>query len=663
MIPAVLKKILTVPSGDDDLTLAQYQANTRQLPMMYVLLLVNTWALMASFWHAAPDVLVLYIPAGLTALAVLRLVYWHKKSRDRVEPADALKSLQKTNIIGGILAACFGAWCLSLFPYGDPYAKGHVAFYMGITVVSCIFSLMHIRSAAIIVTVIVNVTFVGFFGFSGNQVFVAKALNIAFVSVVMLAALWAYYERFVSLISSQRQLFEQKEALIQKQAETLALSNRNYQLANRDSLTNLPNRRCFFAEFEHRVQSAISGKVPLVVGLIDLDGFKGLNDMYGHAVGDKILTLVAERFEKTSQGEIFLSRLGGDEFAVLIDLDVSDEELLQIGENFCAALETPFVLEEGDLNISSCAGFARCLENHTMTQLYEMADFALYRAKRAREKKVVLFNDDHEKIIRRTKQLDTGLRSPSIETELLTVFQPMVDAATGKVLAFEALARWTSPVLGNVSPADFIPAAERNGFIGPLTLILFRKALAAAKNWPASVHLSFNLSANNITSEDFVGKVIEEVSRSEVDATRIEFEITETALIRDHDQVQAAIARFKELGILISLDDFGTGYSSLTHLHQFPLDKIKIDRSFVSGIDGCNPAGYGIVKSMLNLSKEMQIGCVIEGIETAGELAIVRKLGGELVQGYYYSKPLMEKDALQYLAEAPNGPRAELSYA
>jgi diguanylate cyclase (GGDEF)-like protein len=644
-----IKSLFTVPSGDPDLTLAQYQANIRQLPMMYMLLLVNTWVLVLSFWNQAPLSLIIYVPLGLTALTASRTIHWWRVAKIKADPDTALKNLRRTNMLAGLIAAGFSAWCLALYPYGDPYAQGHVAFFMGITVIGCIFSLMHIRSAALIVTIIVNAAFIGFFGLSGNGTLMAKALNIMLVSMFMLMILWNYYERFVSLTISARKLMDQQDALIQKQAETLALSNQNYHLANRDSLTNLPNRRCFFAELDRSVVSADAGKAPLAIGLIDLNGFKGLNDTHGHAVGDKLLAAVARRLEDTCEGEILLSRLGGDEFVVLIDSEYSDEQLKQIGRNFRAALNESFRLNDVTLSVTACVGFARWHAGISRDQLYENADFALYQAKRNREIPVALFTDEHERTIQKAKRLDQALQSPTLEDELSMVFQPMVDVNTGEVLAFEALARWTSPALGFVSPNEFIPAAERNGQIDRLTLILLRKALTAAASWPAPVRLSFNLSANNITSAGFVSGLIEEIDRLGADPTRIDFEITETAIIRDQEQVQSAIAKFKALGIRISLDDFGTGYSSLTHLHKFPLDKIKIDRSFVTNIDHTNSTGYGIVKSMLNLSREMQIGCVIEGIETAEELAVVRELGGELVQGYFYSKPLAEEDALRFV--------------
>ena len=643
-----LKNLFVVPSGDTELTLAQFDANTRQLPMMYALLLVNTWALVATFWNLAPRSLTLYIPAALTALTVLRLVRWWRSISERPDAATALKSLNRTNMLAPLIATGFSGWCLALYPYGDAYAQGHVAFYMGITVVGCIFSLMHMLSAAFYVTMIVNAAFIVFFGFSGNPVFMAIAINLIFVSSALLVIVSINYDRFVSLIASRRQLMQQQNELVQKQEETLELSNENYRLANLDSLTNLPNRRCFFSEFNEKHTSAVAGEAPLVIGLIDLDGFKAVNDMYGHAVGDKLLISVAERLQAACQGDLLLSRLGGDEFAILMNLELTDENLMQIGHNLCTVLEAPFNLAEATLSISASVGFARWQEGIQCDELYENADFALYSAKRSRDAgstHVVLFGKAHEARVQRSKLLEKALRSASIVDEMGVAFQPVVDVNSGAVLAFEALARWTSPTLGTVPPSDFIPAAERGGLIDQLTLMLFKQALSCAASWPENVRLCRSICRRPTLPRPTMFADLS--TKFGPSGSRRSGSIRD---YRNRDHPRCLPGPGSDLRALWGGGlELGTGYSSLSHLHRFPLDKIKIDRSFVTNI-GENSAGYGIVKSLLNLSRDMNIGCIIEGVETEEELAIVRSLGGEMVQGYYYSRPISGDGVLDYLA-------------
>ena len=242
-----------------------------------------------------------------------------------------------------------------------------------------------------------------------------------------------------------------------------------------------------------------------------------------------------------------------------------------------------------------------------------------------------------------------------LDTELELVFQPIVDVASTKTVAFEALARWTSPTLGKVSPGQFIPIAERAGFISRLTRPLLTKALAAARSWPADIRLSFNLSAYDLSSSESMLAIIRIIEESGFDPSRLDLEVTETAFGHDFDQVRKATKMLQYLGCGISLDDFGTGYSSLSRLHALPLTKIKIDRSFVIGLHH-NQIGAKIVKSLLALSRDMGLDCVFEGVETQEELAALRKLGGLMVQGYFYSPPIFEDQVGNYLGE-PVGAR------
>ena len=215
-------------------------------------------------------------------------------------------------------------------------------------------------------------------------------------------------------------------------------------------------------------------------------------------------------------------------------------------------------------------------------------------------------------------------------------------------MAFEALARWNNPALGNVPPALFIPVAERAGLVGGITRIILEKALATTSNWPENVGLSFNLSTQDICSPDGVVRIVGMILSSGIDPQRLDLEITETAMMYDFERAKTAIETLKALGCGIALDDFGTGYSSLSQLHALPLTKIKIDRTFVSNIDK-NPASYKIVKSLLTLSRDMGLGCVVEGVETREEMDTLVKLGGQLAQGYFYSRAISESQINDFL--------------
>jgi diguanylate cyclase (GGDEF)-like protein len=637
--------ILVVKDDNRDLTLAQYAAFSKQIPLLYITLLVNSWGLAYSFMKVAPPVLAFYVPCVLTLVCAARIVAWCLTIGKQPSVEVALHALRRTTGLSGLLAFLFGSWALCLFSYGDAYAKGHVLFFMGITVVGCVFCLMHLRPAALRVMLVVNTMFVAFFVSTGNMIFIAISLNIVLVSAVMATVLWVYYSGFVDLIDSRRALREQ-------QAETQALSDENYRLANVDSLTGLPNRRHFFAELETTLEQVVTEGQVAAVGIIDLDGFKAINDGYGHAAGDCLLSAVAARLSDRQASDFIVCRLGGDEFGLIVKGVGSERDLVLIGTEICQEILLPIGLAEGTVLASASIGFAFIAPAaDRVNDAFENADYALYDAKKTGKRKAVVFTPAHRAEIRTASRIERALEQPGFENELSVEYQPIVDVDQGRVVAFEALARWNSPELGKVPPSVFIPAAERSGLIGRLTAVLLAKSLETAKEWPDDIRLSFNLSANDIASSESMTRLLSVISRSGINPRRIDFEITETATLTDLEQAKSAIGLLKRWGVGISLDDFGTGYSSLSQVHQLALDTIKIDRSFVTDIT-TNPTSFKIVKSVLALSRDMEVACIVEGVETAEVLELLRTLGCSLIQGYHVSRPMKPGDLQGYLQRA-----------
>ncbi len=382
--------------------------------------------------------------------------------------------------------------------------------------------------------------------------------------------------------------------------------------------------------------------------MLDVDGFKPINDLYGHKAGDELLVLVSRRLAQECGPDVCLSRLGGDEFAIIV-ADASRDAMMTLGNGLIAALREPFRLKEAIVEIGCTVGFAcrSAAQLQSELSLFERADYALYQGKRAGRGQVICFSADHEAEIRTATEIERALRSAALEDELSVLFQPIVDIRTRETVGFEALARWQNAAIGPVSPAVFIPIAERAGIVDRLTRVLLEKALRAARQWPETLTLSFNLSARDISCSGCALWLTRIISESGFPAARIDFEITETAVMHDFEQALATITALRTLGCGISLDDFGTGYSSLRQLHSLPLTKIKIDRSFVTDIDS-NEISYKIVQSMISLSREMGLGCIVEGVETAAEAAVLEQLGGSLVQGYLYSKPLSDTAARDF---------------
>lgn len=630
-----VRQLVSVPSDNSELLKAQFEVLSNQIPLMYGIVLINAWAIAFTFMAKAPVWLSIWIPVVFSLVCGARLTGWWR-SRNTVPSAEvAYKALIRTNKFAFVVTVALTFWALSLYPYGDPYMQGNIAFFIAVTGLGVIICAQQLPSAAFIVAIVMNIAFALFFSLAGIASFVGMAVNLLLVSVALLLVVAVQYRHFAGAVSARTKLE--------------AVSRENARLANLDALTGLANRRQFFTHLETAFSQSEGRR--LAVGAIDLDGFKPVNDLYGHTVGDSLLIEVGQRLASLAGGNARISRLGGDEFALTVTDCPDDAGLLQLGEEICTALRTPFVLAEATVQISGSIGLSVYPQQaDDVHQLYERADYALYQSKRTNRGHALLFSSEHVIAIEENQRLEQVLSKADLDAELTVFFQPIIDIRSDKTVAFEALARWNSPELGRVSPDRFIPVAERIGLIGNLTCVLLKKALAAAGRWPDDIGLSFNLSTHDISSSDGVATIVGIILSSGIDPKRLDLEITETAMMYDFSQAKTSIEIFKFLGCGIALDDFGTGYSSLSQLHALPLTKIKVDRSFVSDLHK-NPASYKIVKSLLTLSSDMGLGCVIEGVETSEELNALRKLGGVLVQGYLYSPPVAEADITRFFPE------------
>ncbi|WP_140984766.1 putative bifunctional diguanylate cyclase/phosphodiesterase [Asticcacaulis tiandongensis] len=418
-------------------------------------------------------------------------------------------------------------------------------------------------------------------------------------------------------------------------------------MAQHDALTGLPNRRQFFDELNRRIRK----KNPFDLVVIDLDGFKPVNDVYGHATGDLLLIEVGQRLQHICRERGLVARLGGDEFALILNPHDSDDSLHQFTSHLCDTLRETYILSGGiQARISASAGYlhADTSKGHSGSQLLERADYALYYAKQNLRGAPVLFTERHEAEMRDFSLIDQTLRACDLEAELYVVFQPQYDLVRQKTIGFEALARWQNPKLGEVSPDVFIRAAERSGLISDITQRLLHKAFAAVQDWPEDVSISFNLSTRDLRSARSITRICQAVTQSGITPRRIEFEITETVMLTDFEPALEAVNRLKALGVRIALDDFGSGYSSLGYIHQLPVDKIKIDRTFVTQLLKHDSARK-IVRAILSLCSTLGLTHVVEGVESEAECELLRKNGARFIQGYLIARPMASDQVLGYL--------------
>ena len=631
-----ISKLFRIDADNRELMEAQLAAFSRQIPLLYFILSVNSIALAFTHFGHAPTILTVVFPGVLVGACAIRCLIWLRRRDQAVEPDAAAAALQATVMLGGALGFAFLAWALSLFPYGDTARHGHILFFVGITVVSCIFCLMHVRPAALILTGTVIAPFVAFLLASGDVVHIAIGLNLFLVTVAMI---------YILIICSG-----QFAAMVNGQIETRRLSNENFRLANVDSLTDLPNRRQFFHRLSLLAQQAKTSNHSFVVGVLDLDGFKAVNDLYGHGVGDRVLKETGQRLLELSDDTQFIARLGGDEFGIIVNTCLDADAVIAVGARICSVFDAPFAVAGIVAKIGGSVGFALAPDAGTTAELlYERADYALYHAKALHRGQPVIFSREHEVEIRKLSTIEHTLRRIDLDAELSLHFQPIVNVATARLVGFEALARWHNPELGDVAPDLFISVAERTELIGTITQVLLRKALAAAASWSDDLFLSFNLSMRDLISQVTILQTVSMIESSGIDPRRIIIEVTETALMQDYERVQESLRILRSMGLKVALDDFGSGQSSLSYVHQLSLDKIKIDRGFIRNI-AVQDNARNIVKTVIDLCRNLNFDCVVEGVETAEQVEIIGRLGCSTMQGYFFARPMRQDELADFIA-------------
>jgi diguanylate cyclase (GGDEF)-like protein len=639
-----LAQFFAVPE-DPELIRAQARAFGRQVPLMYGILLVNSLVLAATH-PTAPDLLRIHIPGLLTLVCLVRIGVWWRSRDAGISDAKARRLLKSTVWVAGILGLGFSGWALSLYPYGDAYQQSHIAFYMGITSIGCVFCLTHLRAAAMMVALAVIIPFTAFFLITGNLVFGALAFNLMVVVGALMNILLNNYRDFGALVAS-------RGAMERKQAETQRLSDDNYRLANVDSLTDLPNRRAFERQLQVAVDAAAAGDSRIAVARLDLDNFKSVNDIFGQITGDRVLVDVARRIDVLRRPSTFVARLGSNSFALILDGANDAASLQACGDVLTAAMRPTFEMQLGTVHLTASAGFAAYQAGDTADTLFDRADYVTWVAKREARGHAMVFSEKHAAELSRVRKMEHALHTADLDEEIHILFQPQFDIALNRTTGYEVLARWRSPTLGEVSPAEFIPLAERTGIISKITQSVLRKALAVSAELPKSIRLSVNLSALDLASTTAMEGIARQVELAGKPC-RVDFEITETAVMRDMDQAGDGLVALLALGSRIALDDFGTGHSSLTHVQKLPLDRIKVDRSFVAEVTS-DPTSRAIIKTTVDLCRNLGISCVFEGIETEEQLDALLGLGGTVMQGYLFGRPMSADKVFEHVASEAKG--------
>ena len=432
--------------------------------------------------------------------------------------------------------------------------------------------------------------------------------------------------------------------------ERKAADERIAHLARHDPLTDLPNRALFHERLEQKLSELQRTNGQLTIFCLDLDRFKAINDTLGHAAGDTLLRDVALRLRSCVRTEDTVARLGGDEFAILYvgGADPVNEAAL-LAARLIAAVEPPVNLDGKSARVGISIGIALApADGKEGDKLFKCADLALYRAKNDGRNTFRFFEPRMDDEVEERRCLEALLRNALATGEFSLHYQPIVEAKTTTIIGFEALLRWTSVERGPISPTVFIPLAEESGLIVPIGRWVLQAACAEAARWPDHLKVAVNISPVQFRRPELVEDVFSALAMAGLQARRLEVEATESMLLDSNDDLLHTMQNLRTLGVKIALDDFGTGYSSLSYLCRFPFDRIKIDRSFVAGLEDPNSAA--IINAVIGLGRQFGMSVTAEGVETEEQLEALRSAGCAELQGYYFSRPCAAADLPALLA-------------
>jgi diguanylate cyclase (GGDEF)-like protein/PAS domain S-box-containing protein len=431
-------------------------------------------------------------------------------------------------------------------------------------------------------------------------------------------------------------------------------------MANQDHLTGLPNRRHFLTRLQHALETAQRKHTRLAVIMLDVDRFKGVNDSYGHEVGDALLKTLADIFEQACRSSEMVARLGGDEFAFLLEDIAQPEDAGRVASQLLARLGEPITLSNGvEVMLSATAGISLFPDLAQLPeQLLQQADTALYRAKAEGSGQFFYFTQSMTFQAQERLILEAQLKQALKQNQFVVFYQPKVEVETGRIIGAEALVRWQHPDLGLLSPNAFIEVCEETGLVVALGEWVLQEACrqgrAWQQRWGDDFHLAVNVAASQWQQLQWVDTVERVLKSTPYPAQNLELEITENSLLRAQEHVLSSLARLHALGVRIAIDDFGTGYSSLSYLKRLPIHSLKIDRSFVEDLE-VNQHDRQLVQAMVAMAHSLGLTVVCEGIENAAQLAFIKQQACEFYQGFYMSAPLSAAQFEQFMQQGNRG--------
>lgn len=626
----------------DSFTKAYAKSLAHRLPMLYLVVFFNCVLMALRLQSDAPLWLTLFGPLVIGGFAIMRAFYWlpHKISS---RPLPVLRrDLRTMSWLGSGASLVFALWAITLSAYGDEAGQSFIHYMVAVTLFSGLLGLGHAPLTALRIAGAVSLPTSFQILYSGHS----NALQVVLVQIVVTAALLlitkGHHRDFVQLELSRQKLFH-------RERKTAQLARVTMLQATVDPLTGALNRRAILARLETELACGHTGKAAAWLALIDLDGFKHINDTYGHAAGDTVLAAIAARLSKVDR-LISYGRLGGDEFAVIFDASLDETSVHSLASSLSDALRAPVLHANAVLRLSGSIGVHR-VAGRSVSDCLERADAALYKAKEQSDGTVVVFSPDDETELLQRAAITRQFNNSDLEDRIKLVYQPIIDISNMRITGFEAFARWSPDGQIWLTPGQFMSLAEATGRTGELTKMVMVQALAECRAWEHGRTLSINLGPRDVMRAGTPDVLAQLTQAAGAPPHMIILEVTERALIDDPKRAEAQLKAFRALGFRIALDDFGAGWSSLNQVHNLPLDVIKIDQALSRALVN-DPGARALVSSIVSLAWQLGIDCTIEGVEDEAQAATARSLGVRLMQGYHFGHPAPAQQAMSSLVGA-----------
>lgn len=649
-----------------DLLSQRYQSLQRQVPMLYMGVLACFLGL-----HLATSGELAHFASPMTGVILLvlyRLLHWLRTGRRVLSAPRMERELKGTLLFSIVFSAVFCGWALYLFDQSTGQRQ-FVLLFGSLACVGCAYGLSSFPKAARVPLVVLGLPLALRSMLTGEMNFIGAGIALTLIIFLVSRVLTVHSRNVEELTQSRSEKEVERERA--QEAERVAVAERANAdtLAHTDYLTGLANRRAFINAIGSHVMDTEAATQLGALAVIDLDGFKPINDAFGHATGDAVIKIVADRLRLTLGGPGVCARVGGDEFAVLLPDCSSEVSAQKLGAQICTTLEEPIYLAGRELKVSACCGLTMLQrEDRHASDALLRADTALYAAKERGRSNVSLFSHQMELKRRRRSEIEKALCDPATRSRIDLVYQPILNLRSGQVASYEALARWSDERLGDVPASEFILVAEQIGVIEDISDHLLRKAVAEAVTWPDEVALSFNLSTVQLCSRTLAARILCEIDKQGLAPHRLQIEVTETMLLVDFEAARANLSKLRAEGVRVVLDDFGAGFASISYLQEMQFDCVKLDGSLIERA-ATSLSSKQLLQGVIKLCSSLCVPCVAEQVETEEQLHILLNLKCEKAQGYFLSKPLTAKAAralvsprARWHSGAPAKPASQLQH-